>query len=251
MDALGVPDPLIRPGGVLAEVVRAAAGFRDEFYGLVGHVVEAPAELDGLEPADDGWPTHVAAVVTCGAIDPGRTSWGRRDIRFAGDRFRRPVLDRGAVDPAGRAGAWVRATAIPKVVVATQTRVGEAAVDERGTLLPSTPVVAAFASPARLWAVAAVICSPVGSVAALARTAGTGRSAQAVRHTTASVGDLPLPVDPDAWRAGADSLRDGDRDRFVESMAAAYAVGPTDAARLAAWWTPRAPWPTPGRPDEP
>lgn len=245
LGALDVPDPAIAHDGVLGDLVRTTAGFRDEYYGLIGHVVEAPAGLDGIDPGDDAWPDHLAALVTSGAIDPSRHRWGEREIRFARTRFRRPVLDRRAFDGTGRAAAWVRTTAAPKVVIATQTKVGEAAVDERGTLLASTPVVVALAAPDRLWEVAAVVCSPVGSVAALAGTAGTGRSAQAVRHTTASVAGLPLPVDAMAWRSGSSSLRSGDRERFVDAMAAAYALAPADAARLAEWWSARAPWPSP------
>lgn len=241
LGALGVPDPTIRVGGRLGDLVRTAAGFRDEFYGLVDHVAEAPSDLDGLDPSSEAWPEHLAAVVTSGAIDVGTASWGRRTIRFAGRRLLRPVVDRRDVFDVARAATWVRTTAVPKVVVATQTRVGEAAVDTRGVLLPSTPVVAAFAPVDRLWEVAALVCSPVGSAAALARTAGSGRTAQAVRHTTTSVADLPVPVDVDAWRAGADALRAGDRPTFVDAMADAYDVPTADRAELATWWLTRAP----------
>lgn len=240
--ALDVPDPRIRTAGRLGSLVRTAAGFRDEYYGLVGHVAEGP---DGVHPDDRAWPEHLVALVTSGAIDVGGLTWGLRATRFAGERFLRPVVDRRSLPSGGRASAWAAATALPKVVVATQTRVGEAVVDARGTLLPSTPVVVAFAAPDRLWDVAAVICSPVGSVAALARVAGTGRSAQAIRHTTGGLKDLPLPVGADAWQTGAAALRDRDRDGFVAAMAEAYEVGPSDAAPLADWWTARAPWPTP------
>ena len=91
------PDPIDPVGGRLGELVRTAAGFRDEFYGLVDHVAEAPSELDGLDPSSEAWPEHLAAVVTSGAIDVGTASWGRRTIRFAGRRLSRPVVDRRAL----------------------------------------------------------------------------------------------------------------------------------------------------------
>jgi hypothetical protein len=127
------------------------------------------------------------------------------------------------------------------VVVATQTRVGEAAVDHDGRWVASTPTVAVLAAPERLWEVAAVICSPVGSLAALAATAGSARARDAIRHRVSSIGALPLPVDVDAWRAGADALRTRDRAGFLVAMAAAYALAPSD--EVDAWWLARAPWP--------
>lgn len=239
--ALGVPDPNVRFGGRLGELVRTAAGFRDEYYGLVGHVEEAPASVDGFGPDDARWPAHLAALATSGAIDVGCTTWGARPVRFAGVRFDRPVVDRRRPPTSARAAAWLRGAAEPKVVVATQTRVGEAAVDAQGHLLPSTPVVAVFTPVERLWDVAAVVCSPVGSVAALARTAGTGRSARTVRHSGASVAALPLPVDDGAWARGASALRSGDLVAFVDAMADAYDVDPADRVGLAAWWRANAP----------
>jgi hypothetical protein len=101
--------------------------------------------------------------------------------------------------------------------------------------------VAVLAPPHRLWEVAAVICSPVGSLAALAATAGSARARDAIRHRVSSIGDLPLPVDADAWRAGADALRHRERSTFVDAMAAAY--GLRASQEVEEWWLARAPWP--------
>lgn len=270
--ALGVPEPVVRTGGRLGELVSAAAGFRDEYYGLVPHV----RDLARGEPVPEGF----GPLVTTGLIDVGTSAWGRRPVRFARRSFDAPVVDRAAVVAGGgRAAAWVTATTTPKVVVATQTRVGEAAVDVDGTWVAGTPVVvlrlrpradaaapgadapgaeaaeAEASDPAapegeaseeatelvdRLWRVAAVVCSPVGSVAALAATAGSGRARNTIRPRVGTVVDLPLPVDAEAWAAGAVALRDRRRDAFVEAMAAAYAVA--DPAPLHDWWSPLAPW---------
>jgi hypothetical protein len=231
--AMGVPDPVVRVDGHLGAIATARAGFRDEYYGLVGHVHEAPPDGAG--------PEH-GRLVTAGLVDPGRCRWGERPASFARHRYERPVVDVGAVRSAGgRAAAWVGALAVPKVVVATQTRVGEAAVDEDGTWVASTPTVAVVAEPHLLWRVAAVVCSPVGTIAALAATAGTARAGDAIRHGVASVEALPLPVDDDAWDAGADALRRLDRDGFLAAMAAAYGSPRRDD--VDGWWAARAPWP--------
>lgn len=246
--ALGVPDPSVRWSGRLHSIATARAGFRDEYYGLVGHVHEAPerggaASIDDLDDLES-LPARWAPLITSGLIDPGRCLWGQRPARFAGERFDRPVVDLPSVVAAGgRAAAWVASIGAPKVVVATQTRVGEAAVDLTGRWVASTPTVAVLAPPDRLWEVAAVICSPVGSIAALAATAGSARARDAIRHRVSSVGALPLPVDGEAWRAGADALRVHDRPGFLGAMAAAY--GSVASDEVDAWWCARAPWPDP------
>lgn len=237
--ALGVPDPPARFAGRLQSIVTARAGFRDEYYGLVGHVIEAPDPLAGA----DREPPGLAPLVTSGLVDPGRCCWGQRPASFARQRYDRPVVDLESLAAAGgRAASWVRALAVPKVVVANQTRVGEAAVDELGGWVASTPTVAVVAAPARLWEVAAVICSPVGTIAALAATAGSARAGDAIRHSVASISDLPLPVDVDAWLAGADALRRMDKAEFLAAMGAAYGLAPS--AEVDDWWSARAPWPT-------
>lgn len=239
LPCLGVPDPEVRTAGVLGSLGAARAGFREEYYGLVDHVREAPDPATSLH---DLQPSSVAALVTAGLIDPGHCWWGEREVQFARQRYLRPVVDLHSLAAAGgRAALWAAALAVPKVVVATQTKVGEAAVDERGRWVASTPTVAFLASADQLWKAAAVICSPVGSVAALAHTAGGARSLDAIRHSVASVSALPLPVDADAWSTGADALRHRDREAFLAAMASAYAVAHPD--ELHDWWCARAPWP--------
>ena len=237
--ALGVPDPPARFSGRLGSIATARAGFRDEYYGLVGHVMEAPDP--SLGPDDQ--PPGLGPLMTTGLIDPGRCCWGDRPASFARQRFDRPVVDLAGVALAGgRAAAWVQAMGVPKVVVATQTRVGEAAVDRSGTWVASTPTVAVVADPSRLWEVAAVVCSPVGALAAMAATAGSARAGDAIRHSVASISGLPLPVDAEAWAAGALALQRLDQPAFLAAMAAAYGLAPT--AEVDDWWTARAPWPT-------
>ena len=115
------------PEGVLANWATATAGFRDQCYGLI------PFVRDGLEDAP---------LVTSGLLDPGRSAWGERPARFGGRRYLRPGIDLkalGATDP--RLAAWTASRQVPKVLLATQTAVLEAAVDEQGTWVPSVPVV--------------------------------------------------------------------------------------------------------------
>ena len=64
-----------------------------------------------------------------------------------GRRWRRPAVDLvglRAADPA--VARWVDDLQVPKVLVATQTRVGEAVVDEVGAWVPSVPMIAVVAA---------------------------------------------------------------------------------------------------------
>ena len=240
--AMSVPQPTVRTCGTVGDIARALAGFRDEYYGLVSHVAEAPVSLTG--PVDDiDWPDELSRLVTSGLIDVGTCAWGERPTRFAKQTFLHPVVNRRSLESAGgRAASWVTTTAVPKLVIPTQTKVGEAAVDLTGNWVPSTPTIALLAPSERLWELAAVICSPVGTVCSLAAGFGTGRNIMALKPTTASVSALPLPVDRPAWLEGARALRERRRDRFLESMAAAYEVSGSD--ELHTWWVERSPWKT-------
>lgn len=224
--AMDVPDVAVRTDGRVGDIAATSAGFRDEFYGLAAHVREAGEDEPG---------PGLAPLVTSGLIEPGRCHWGERPVHFNRTRYERPVVDLDSLRGAGgRAARWAQRQLVPKVVVATQTRVGEAVVDATGTWVASVPTIAVIAPPEHLWRLAAVVCSPVGTVAALAATAGAARGRLAIKHTVHSVAGLPLPVDGAAWADGAAHLEAADLERFVTAMAAAYAVEDPDL--LAEWW---------------
>ena len=219
-DVLGVPDPAIGPGGPrLGMLAAATADFRDQYYGLVGHVgddVEGPP------------------LVTAGLIDPGRCSWGRRPVRFAGRRYGAPRVDVAGLSAPLR--AWAARRLVPKLLLATQTSVLEACADERGELLPGVPVISVVPhDPAHGWPLTAAACSPVASAWAARLSLGAGLSATAVRLRAGQVGDLPLPPRP--WDAGVDALRAGDLEAFGRVMCAAHGA---DADALLPWWLPLA-----------
>ncbi|HMQ26472.1 MAG TPA: N-6 DNA methylase, partial [Acidimicrobiales bacterium] len=105
----------------LPEAAAASAGFRDQFYGLVPHVREATGA-----PAE-------RPLITTGLIDLAGCGWGERPARYAKARWAAPVVDLetlAADDPA--LARWVDDRLVPKVVVATQTRVIEAVADVEG-----------------------------------------------------------------------------------------------------------------------
>ncbi len=238
-DAHGVPDvPALAVGGRLGDRFGATAGFRDEYYGLAGHVVEWGDGNGGGLP-----------LVTTGLVDPGICHWGRRTARFAGRAWDAPVVDRSALAGDTRLARWLRRVLVPKVVVAPQTKVGEAAVDESGTWVPSTPLIAVTGPPERLWHAAAALCGPVASAWAAREAAGTGLAADTIRLRAAQLLGAPIPPDgPDLDRAAA-ALRaasmatDGHawRAAVLEAGAATCRAHRVTDEGLLAWWAGRLP----------
>jgi hypothetical protein len=170
--------------------------------------------------------------VTTGRIDLGGVV--DRPSRIGGRTWTAPVVRPELAD--GRAHEWIERTAVPKLLVATQTKVVEVAVDERGDAVPLTPVIAVTAPTEGLWPLAAALASPAISAWAAARAAGTALSPGALRLSAPLVRDVPLPSDEAAWAEGTAALRAGDLDAFASAMAVAYAVG----RDVAEWWRPRA-----------
>ena len=206
----------------LAALATATAGFRDEYYGLI------PAVVDRCEGDDP-------LLVTSGLVDVNAMRWGTRPTRFARRRFEHPRVELGRLD--GPVARWVHQRLEPKVVVATQTKVVEAAVDLHGRWVPSTPVIAVHAPDADLWRVAAVLSAPAVSAWALAHTAGTALAPDAIKLSARQVLTIPLPPDEAAWARGADALADGDPLAAGAEMGDAYGV---DDGVLR-WWAGRLP----------
>jgi hypothetical protein len=236
--ALGVPDLPDLGGPPLGERATVVAGFRDEYYGLVGAVREHDA-------ADD--PAAVGPLVTSGALGWATSTWGDSPVRFAKRAWRRPVVDLNRVTAAGPPAArrWIRRTRGPKLVVATQTRVVEAAVDAAGTWVPSVPALAVVPhDPADLWRLGAAVLAPAATAWLTRRAAGTGLDHRILRVAGPGLAALPLPAaDAGAWEAAADHLRrlaggeagaddQADLDAYLAAAGAAYGVPGT----VAAWW---------------
>lgn len=235
-DLRGIPT-VVLTAPPLAATSGATAGFRDEYYGLVPHVREA------LGASDE------RPLVTSGVIEPGDCEWGRRDVRFAKARWRSPVVDLVSLR-AGNPGLarWVEERLVPKVVVATQTRVVEVAVDDAGRWVPSTPLIAVPADPDRLWHLAAALSAPPVTAWALRISSGTALVPDALKLSAAQVRQVPAPLDDRAWDDGAAAFCAAQRAATPElrrdhllvmgrAMVAAYhAVEPEE---LLAWWIGR------------
>ena len=141
---------------------------------------------------------------------------------------------------------------MPKVLLATQTRVLEPAVDERGAWLPSVPAISVLPHAGRLWHVAAALASPVAAAAALHETAGTGLAGSAIRLGARQVTALPAPAEGADWDAAAAAFREASHarggpgwraglERAAGASCRAYGLDAAGTATLVAWWRERLP----------
>jgi hypothetical protein len=217
--SLGLPElPPLAAAGTLGHRCRLSANFRDQYYGLVPAVVE-----DGSGPP----------LVASGLIDPATCRWGQRPVTFARRRFLRPTVELDRLSTPMR--RWADRLLVPKVLVANQTRVIEAVVDEVGAWLPGVPAVTARPDDDP-WAVAAVLTSPIASRWAWQRAAGTGLSSGAMRLGPRWLADMPWPAGP--LRTAVEALRATDVEGCGRAVAAAYGVDPhgSTGRALSAWW---------------
>lgn len=225
-DAQGVPAVDLSGLRRLGEVASVHAGFRDEYYGLVGAVTEG-----GEGPR----------LVTVGAIDPCRLLTDR-EVRFAGRRWHDPRI--GVAGLVGRARRWVEVQDGPKLLVATQSRVLEAVADPGATLVGSVPVLCVRPhDPEQLWHLLAALHAPASSAWMVRQTVGTARTADACKPTVAALDSLPLPDEGPAWDCAAELARrcsqgGADLDDLAAAADAAYGI---DDESVRGWWSARRP----------
>ena len=235
-DALGLPALPAPGGGVLGDLAEVVSGFRDEYYGLAG-VVRERAVGDDMATA--------APLVTSGALAWAHCGWGDAPVRYAKRSWRAPVVDLArlaAGDGTAAARRWVERTRAPKLVVANQTRVIEAAVDPDGAWVPSVPALAVVPrDPADLWRLAAAILAPAATAWLARRAAGTALTRRGLRVAAPDLAALPLPAgDAAAWDEAVTTVRalaadpGTDPGPFLAAAGAAYG-----APELAGWWRDR------------
>jgi hypothetical protein len=235
-DAIGLPAlPDLESAATLGSICKATSGFRDEFYGLAEAVREEVLGSGG----------DMVRLVTVGAIDPLSCSWGRRPTRFAKARWERPVVDPSELH--GKVAAFVAGQRVPKLLVATQTKVLEPLLDPVGDLVGVTPAIAVTGpQPAH---VAAVLLAPPVNAIAVQRWFGTGLSDTTLRPTASTLLELPLPENQANWDVAAALIEENaqavngsqtDTDpellrRVATLMNSAYGADPA----VLGWWLER------------
>ena len=170
-------------GPVLGDIATFTADFRDQYYGLIGAVSDSAV----------GPP-----LVTSGLIEPNECWWGRRQVRFAKQKFSAPRVDVSLLSPALQ--RWAGQRLVPKILIANQTRRIEAVIDREGAWLPSVPVITCTTD--RLDDVAAVLHSDAATEWVRYHAAGSGLECHVRAPHRATAG-----IDPAARSHGRDSQR--------------------------------------------
>jgi hypothetical protein len=242
-DLLGIPRVDITASRTVADEAEVSADFRDEYYGLRGFVIE-----DG--DCESGIRDSHPPLVTTGLVDLAVCRWGTRPTRFDGQRWTAPRIDLARLEREGEVGAWARGRLVPKVLLATQTRVLEVVVDAAGAWIPSIPLVSVVPREAvRAWHLAAALMSPPLTGLAASTYLGAALTVDAIKLSAAQVRALPLPADSAAWDAAAEAFRRAQHEPAARrtllrvcaaAMCEAYAVPAAARADLLAWWESRA-----------
>ena len=234
----GVPRHEFQTIGQIGDIADATADFRDQFYGLAPHVIDI-CEADS---------DHQPPLITTGLIDPAHIKWGNKPVKFNKQTYRFPRVE--LADLSEKLNVWAQSRLVPKVLLATQTRVLEAVVDPTGEFLPSVPVVTITSDQENLWNLAALLVSPPITLLALRRHLGAALSADALKLSGKDVLSLPLPEGRESWNQAGREFKmatnsttgESRRAHLIQSgrlMCEAYQV--SDANALIEWWQQRLP----------
>lgn len=240
-DGFGIPAVASSTRDLMSAHCSATADFRDQYYGLAPFVKDASDEVAG---------EGEARLVTTGLIDPAHLRWGTTGTKFNKSTFVRPVIEIAALVADRAMQDWAARRLVPKLLVATQTKVIEVVIDEVGDLLPSVPVVTVTAPSERLAHVAAALSSPPVVAVAAARVFGAALSADAIKLSAKQLMELPAPSEGSDWDAGAAAFLAASRSTtpkewreamnvMATCMCRAYNV--TNEVELMSWWSSRFP----------
>lgn len=249
-EASGIPAFTFESRGVIGDLGDATADFRDQYYGLDGFLIE-DHDLTASQRVDvEAFPP----LITTGQIDLAVNHWGRRSTRVLKQRWQAPRIDRRRMEREGTLGAWITARLVPKILLATQTRVLEVFVDADGRFVPLVPLITITPRDpegGRIWHIAAALASPVCTALALRQYAGAAMTADAIKLSAAQTKTLPLPIDAQAWDQAARLLRNASitsasqsrRLQILREMGQvslrAFVVSPHQHEALLQWWWQR------------
>jgi len=241
-DLVGIPRIDVTSHACLERIATATADFRDQYYGLRGCVQDA---------LHDRPSANCVALVTTGLVDPATCRWGKKVTRYDGRKWNRPQVSLEALAARTELEPWAKARLVPKLLLATQTKVLEVYADPGGSCLPLTPLITVMPrEPGMLWHLAAALASPVCTAVAAGRYLGAARSTNAIKLSAAQVLKLPLPhvqADWDVAAAAFQQASEAEDDAFrldclrKAGLAACLAYGCNDeeSRTLLHWWNER------------
>lgn len=248
-EASGIPSPAMQTDGCIGDLAAVTADFRDQYYGLDGFLVEH-AECAGSGASTD-LERRFPPIVTTGAIDLACCHWGTSPMRILKKKWQAPRVDRTRMEKEGTLAPWMTQRLVPKVLVATQTKVIEVFADEAGRFLPSVPVLSVVpGEPDDTLLLAAALAAPPISALAMTKYSGAALSADAIKLSAKQAAALPLPADRTAWQRSAEAFAKAQHatddcaraeclSAFGEIACEAYGVRPAARGPLLQWWQAR------------
>lgn len=243
-EASGIPMIDITSGGTIADLADTVADFT-EYYRLRGFIIDDP-DL----PADANL-SEFPPLVTTGLIDLAACKWGSQPTRILKQKWKAPRVDRKRMFAEGTLDRWIDRRCIPKIILATQTKVIEVFVDEPGEYIASIPLITVMPNDlSQIWHIAAVLASPVTCALALRNYAGAALSAEAIKISAKQTLTLPIPKPSHAWDTAAALLRDAQNNtdqqkrndtliRFAAATLEAFVVPTPQTQGLMTWWMDR------------
>ena len=240
-DCFGVPRiDLPQECSTIGEAVSATADFRDQYYGLAPFVIENQAAVCAG--------SRSVPLVTVGLIDPMRNLWGVRSTKFNKCHWKAPVVELDRLRESSNLGDWIDERLVPKLLVATQSKVIEVLPDEEGLLLPSVPVITVIPSRISLWHAAALLSSPVLTAWSAAHYLGASLSTSAIKLSARQIQELPMPRRSEAWDEAARIARSAFKSHSTEDrvknllylgalMCDAFEID--NSEKLLDWWMAR------------
>ena len=201
-EASGIPNAVLETDGVIGDIAAATADFRDQYYGLDGFIVE-DATCDA-ERAIARFEQRYPPIVTTGAIDLAYCRWGVAPMRILKHKWTAPRVDRNRMEREGTLAPWMAQRLVPKVLVATQTKVIEVYADVAGRFLPSVPVLSVVPSrPEDVMLIAAALAAPPIAALAMTKYSGAALSVDAIKLSAKQAAAMPLPAHRTAWKSAA------------------------------------------------
>jgi SAM-dependent methyltransferase len=175
--------------GLLGEIADVTADFRDQYYWIC-------ARLD--QPLAHN--AQTARVLTSGHIGSGYSRWDDKTVRIGGQHRLRPTVTFSLASDDPSIIRWLDMRLQPKLVVATQTKTLECAIDLQGDFLPLTPVLSVVPrSASMLFHLQAVLLNPTITSLVCTATLGTGLTLRALKLSASELRALPLPAHQIHW----------------------------------------------------
>ena len=169
---------------------------------------------------------------------------------FNKQNFEAPLVNLTTLNTDQALSEWAKQRLVPKLLLATQTKVIEVVVDETGLLIPSVPVITVTVQKTSLWHGAAVLMSPPVTAWAATQYMGSALSSDAIKLSAKQVETLPTPKASQVWDDAAERLesaQDASSQAEWQSLMHQYGALMCDAfelddhEQLLAWWKERLP----------